>query len=243
MNVLITRPLHQAQSLKSLLENDGHNGLLFPTLKIKKLIVDVEINNYDALIFISNNSVKYAIEQITFPQNRTFKVFAVGAATANKLKDCGIEVDCHPQENASSENLLSTPIVSQMENKKILIVRGKGGRETLKLGLSAKHNYVDYLEVYERTECEVSDVHIESIEKLLNNQNSVLTITSIESLLAMLNIVKKIDPNCLDKIKSMPLIVLSNRISYFAKSVGFLHTYVAYKTNNYGLVALINQLK
>ncbi|HAY41236.1 MAG TPA: uroporphyrinogen-III synthase, partial [Gammaproteobacteria bacterium] len=57
MNVLITRPLHQAQSLKSLLENDGHNGLLFPTLKIKKLIVDVEINNYDALIFISKNSV------------------------------------------------------------------------------------------------------------------------------------------------------------------------------------------
>lgn len=243
MNVLITRPLHQAQSLKSLLENDDHNGLLFPTLKIKKLIVDVEINNYDALIFISKNSVKYAIEQITFPQNRTFKVFAVGAATANKLKDCGIEVDCHPRENASSENLLSTPIVSQMENKKILIVRGKGGRETLKLGLSAKHNYVDYLEVYERAECEVSDVHIESIEKLLNNQNSVLTITSIESLLAMLNIVKKIDHNCLDKIKSMPLIVLSNRISYFAKSVGFLHTHVAYKTNNHGLVAVINQLK
>lgn len=243
MNVLITRPLLQAKSLKSLLENDGHKALLFPALIINKLKVDAEIINYDALIFISKNSVEYSIEQIKFIQNRMPKIFAVGPSTAKKLIDCGIEVDCYPDKNPSSEELLSMPMVSDMEYKKILIVRGRGGRETLKEGLTIKHNYVDYLEVYERKESEVTDLHIESINQLLNNQNGVLTITSEESLLAMLSIVKKIDNKYLDKIVSMPLITLSERISFFAKYVGFIHTYVANKTNNDGLVAVINQLK
>jgi len=243
LNVLITRPLNQADSLYSLIQDSGHNSLLFPTLRIDKLMVDIDANNYDAIIFISANAVEHALEQIKFTQERSQNIFAVGRATADKLREYGISVDCYPENNASSEALLSMSMVSKMKNSNILIIRGRGGREALKLGLSIQNNNVDYAEVYERVECEALDLHRESLSILLNNHDGVLTITSTESLSAMINIAQKIDSDCLEIIKSMPLVVLSNRIRDFAKSVGFIHLYVAYETNNQGLVAVINQLK
>jgi len=243
LNVLITRPINQADSLKSLIKKNGHKALLFPTLKIKKLSVDIDAGNYDALIFISINSVEYAIDQINFSSTNKYKVFAVGESTANKLVEHGIKVDCYPKQNASSEELLSMPMVSAMKQKKILIIRGKGGRETLKSGLVKHSNDVFYAEVYKRTESDISNIHRDSMLTIINSSESIVTITSIESLLALLSITNKIDPNYIEIIKSTPLIALSERIRDFAKSVGFLHLYVASETNNKGLVAVINQSK
>ncbi|MFP6775496.1 MAG: uroporphyrinogen-III synthase [PS1 clade bacterium] len=226
-----------------MIRDSGHNALLFPSLRIEKLQLDIDTNKYDSIIFISINAVTYSMGQIKLSSSNSCNVFAVGRATADKLEECGIRVDCFPKKSASSEELLSMPMVSSMQNKKILIVRGRGGRETLKIGLSKKHNDVDYAEVYERVECELNDTHRDSLTSLLKNSDSVITITSIESLQSMLSIANKIDSDCLKNIKSLPLVVLSDRILRFAKSVGFLHLYVAPETNNKGLVAVINQLK
>ncbi|RUM78383.1 MAG: hypothetical protein DSZ14_05805, partial [Candidatus Thioglobus sp.] len=55
--------------------------------------------------------------------------------------------------------------------------------------------------------------------------------------------IRKIDGNSLNKLLKTPLIVLSDRIAVFAKSVGFLQVYVALQPNDSAIVEKIQQIK
>lgn len=231
------------RSLEALVESAGHRPILFPTLKIEPIKSKPLKDHYDAVIFISANAVEHGLEVLSLLDHRYNKIFAVGGATAKKLNDYGYRVDAFPSKKASSESLLAMDEVKELSNNNILIFRGKGGRETLKKGLIKKNNQVEYIEVYKRVECEDTQLHKESLFRLLNFQDSVVTITSIESLSAMLSLIKKIDIDLLYKVQKIPLIVLSERIREFAKSVDFLQIYVATEPNNNGIVEKIQQIK
>jgi uroporphyrinogen-III synthase len=55
-----------------------------------------------------------------------------------------------PSKGADSEALLAMPELAQMERQKVIIVRGRGGREWLKQSLESRGAQVGYLECYER---------------------------------------------------------------------------------------------
>ena len=59
----------------------------------------------------------------------------------------------------------------------------------------------------------------------------------------MVNLIRKIDGNFLNKLLKTPLIVLSGRIAVFAKSVDFLQIYVALEPNDGAIVEKIQQIK
>ena len=124
-----------------------------------------------------------------------------------------------------------------------MIFRGRGGRETLKEGLAKQSNQIEYVEVYERVECKVTKLHKDSLFQLSNNQDFITTITSVESLSAMMNLIRKIDIDLLNKLLKVPLIALSDRIRLFAKSVGFLQIYVVTEPNDNAIVAKIQQIE
>lgn len=243
LNILLTRPLTQAQSLERLVLDIGHHPTLFPTLEINALSNTPLHKNYDAIIFISANAVEYGADMLKTLNLKNAKIFAVGGATAKCIAQQGFKVDAFPKHNASSEALLAIETVAQLKNSKVLIFRGKGGRETLKEGLVKNNNQVEYVEVYERVECKVSELHKNSLLQLSNDKNFVTTITSIESLLAMIGLIKEIDINMLYKLQKNPLIVLSDRIRVFAESVGFLQIYVTTEPNDSAIVAKIQQIK
>ena len=77
------------------------------------------------------------------------------------------------QEKCFKQGAFKDERMSSLSNKKILIVRGKGGSETLKNNLSIS-NQVDYFEVYERVQCELTIQHNESFEKFMNIPDGVL---------------------------------------------------------------------
>jgi uroporphyrinogen-III synthase len=56
-----------------------------------------------------------------------------------------------PDENFDSEGLLATEEMNDIKNKKIVIFRGEGGRETLAETLRARGAEVTYAECYTRT--------------------------------------------------------------------------------------------
>ena len=147
--ILVTRPLAQVDKLQILLKEAGLDYALFPAFEIKKLMPKLPSASYDVIIFISVNAVIYAHEYLPQLLARDQKIFAVGPTTADKLMAVGVQVDAHPKKNASSEALLELDECQSIINKRVLIVRGRGGVETLKNELESS-NQVDYLEVYVR---------------------------------------------------------------------------------------------
>lgn len=241
MNILLTRPFNQVKPLETLVNDAGYQALLFPTLKIEALKSAPLKEHYDVVIFISANAVEYGLEVLSSLNHRHDKIFAVGSATAKKLNDYGFKVDAFPQTKASSESLLAMPEVSNLSDKDILIFRGKGGRETLREGLG-KNNVVEYIEVYERTQCKIVAFHQTSLTQFLQSDQGVITITSVENLSTLMAMVEQIDVDALESIKQYPLAVLSERIKTYAQSVGFNQIEIAPQTNDEGLVKAIESI-
>ena len=239
MNILLTRPLSQVDGLQSLVSSGGHQPILFPTLEVHALHNKPLCENYDAVIFISANAVDYGKQVLNQLNTQTLQIFAVGAATAKKLQTHGYHVDAFPEKKASSEALLAMDAIKRLSGQNILIFRGKGGRETLKQGLG-KNNTVEYIEVYERIECPLGEIHHQSLKRFLSDSQGIVTITSIDNLEALLSIIKKIKLSFVETIKRYPLIVLSSRIEKKAKSIGFSKIAVAKKTSDQGLVDCID---
>jgi uroporphyrinogen-III synthase len=235
LNILLTRPLNQVKPLEVLVNESGHQPILFPTLKIEALNSAPLKEQYDVVIFISANAVEYGLEVLSSLDHSYDQIFAVGAATAKKLDNHNFQVDAFPQEKASSESLLAMNKVQKLSNKDILIFRGRGGRETLKEGLG-NNNVVEYIEVYERTQCRIESSHRESLVQFLASNDGVITITSVESLSTMMAMIEQIDSDVIRRIKRYPLVVLSDRIKTYAESIGFDRVKVAPKTNDAGLV-------
>lgn len=235
MNVLLTRPLAQVKPLEALVANQGWKPLLFPTLEIVALQTKVEHMHYDAVIFISANAVDHGLELLNALDYSA--VYAVGAATAKRLTDQAITVDGFPLEKASSEALLALESVAKLRHKNILIFRGKGGRETLRLGLEKNHNQVEYAQVYDRVVCDKTSAHEQALTTFLANDQGVISVTSNENLDGLIALAGQL--NQLEKITVYPLIVLSQRIRQHALSRGFLQVLV---TDDIGDQAIIDVL-
>lgn len=156
--LLLTRSERQNQKLSEAIGDRQLKIHSLPLLEAKEIPEDqairariLELDQYDAIIFISKNAVLFGLPQLErywpqWPMN--LRWLAVGPGTASILET--YDIHARYPETASSEGLLAMPDLGIAENDKILIVRGLGGRETLKAGLSQRGAAVDYLEVYER---------------------------------------------------------------------------------------------
>jgi uroporphyrinogen-III synthase len=241
--VLLTRPLSQVGNLQSLLEDSDLDYVLFPAFEINKIDAVVPNETYNVIIFISVNAVIHSEEYFSQLFVEPLKIFSVGPTTAKKLTDKGVKVDAYPLENASSQELLEMPECGELTDKKILIVRGKGGSQTLKNSLKAM-NQVDYFEVYRRTPCEVSRLHVESIEQFMQTPDGIVIANSVESLFNVVKLVKEIRSYHVDQLKSRTLVVLSERIKVQAQSIGFDNVHVARTPSDKGtIMELLNQQK
>ncbi len=236
--LLITRPIAQTKNLVSILLANEIDYAFFPAFEIKKFKPIVLKQKYDVIIFISVNAVNFAEEYFNEMFIAPLKIFAVGPVTANQLLKKNIEVDCYPKTNASSQELLKMKECIDLSNKKILIVRGRGGSETLKDNLGAS-NQVDYFEVYERVPCEVTPLHNESIESFLNNPDGVLMATSHESLTNIMRLVHSISSDLIQTIQSMKIVVFSERLKVLAKDIGFKNIEVTDNPSDEDLVNFI----
>ena len=236
--LLITRPLAQSKNLESLLAENEIDFALFPAFEIKKSKPIALIEKYDVIIFISVNAVNFSEEYFDELIISRSKVFAVGPVTANQLLQKKIKVDCYPKINASSEELLKMKDCQNLLNAKVLIVRGKGGSETLKDNLS-NSNQVDYFEVYERVPCQLTMQHEESLRLFLSMPDGILMATSKESLDSILYLVQSISSNFVETIKSKKIIVFSERLKVLAKEFGFKNIEITENPSDEDLVKLL----
>ncbi len=225
-NVLVTRPKHQAETLCSLIEQQGWNAVRFPTLEIKLLNNTIIQQKFDTLeqwnwlIFISANAVNFAIKANNgkIDKFKGLSIAAVGKSTKKALNRVGLSVDLLPETDFNSEGLLKTDQMNHVKGHACLIVRGTGGREILANTLRKRGAKVEYMEVYQRVMPVCSNSTI--CEMLKQGTLDAITMTSGD---ALNNLLVMIGNELRAKLKAVPLIVISKRIKALAEQQKFKH--------------------
>lgn len=224
--VMVTRPEEQARALISEIEQRGGQVVFAPMIAIQpkvsrtaRELVDT-LDGYDAIIFISKNAVDHGLKLIRDAKKALTRqaIFAVGVGTAGRLREFGLE-DVHtPKNEFSSEGLLKVPGLSahEIDGKRVLIMRGAGGRELLAQALQQRGAQVDYCEVYERV---VPPTRLTDVLRKSNiTAPDIAIITSPE---ALTNLADKIDQEGLDVMYDVPLMVAGGRTAAEAERLGF----------------------
>lgn len=155
--VLVTRPARQAEALVQAIRVAGGEAFEFPALDVEALSLDAlseplaRIAEADIAIFISPNAAQFGMTAIraggTLPQ--VVEVFAVGPGTARALQAQGVGGVITP-DGQDSEALLALPQLNAVAGKRVVIVRGVGGRALLADMLTARGAHVTFMECYRR---------------------------------------------------------------------------------------------
>jgi uroporphyrinogen-III synthase len=146
--VLVTRPARQAAGLADLIRDAGGVPVVLPALDIVAVAPPPALPFVpDAVLFVSPNAAQYGWPLLASARSAT--VYAVGPGTARTLTGLGAP-PLHVPDGQDSEALLALPGLAQVAGKKLLIVRGVGGRPLLADTLAARGAEVAYLECYER---------------------------------------------------------------------------------------------
>ena len=244
--IWVTRPAHQAAELCSMIERAQGAPVLLPTLVIRPAVDEARraqhsqrLAQADIAAFISRNAVIHAHD--LFPDMATLlrgkAVFAVGQTTARSLTELGLEQVTHVGAGGSDALLrLPTLAEAQIRNKRIIIVRGKGGRETLRDSLLARGAAVDYLEVYRREKPDLSQAEM---AKFWHDQSPDAVV--ITSMAGLDNLVGLTPAATRQRLFATDMVVMSERIGQHALNAGFLRVAIATDNTDGGLLdALLN---
>lgn len=155
--VLVTRPAGQAAALVQAIQAAGGAAYAFPALAVEAVPADAlagplaRLRAADIAIFISPSAAQFGIVAIRSAGGLSpaTAVFAVGPGTARALAAQGVGGVVTP-DGQDSEALLALPQLADVARKRVVIVRGVGGRPLLAETLAARGAQVDFLECYRR---------------------------------------------------------------------------------------------
>ena len=207
--LISSRPQGTNVQLSDDLKNSEIKLLSFPLTEIHPLnnyqIFDGVIENiktYQHIIFISTNAVHFFLERVKklslqIPKNLIFS--SIGPTTKLLLQK-KLSVDVHsPIKTFDSEHLLKEKIYNNVEGQKILIIRGEGGRETLKNALEEKGATVNYGECYLR---KYVDIDLNQLKNdLVNYHHQFFLFSSTNSAKHFIHQLSKVDSRWLQNIK------------------------------------------
>ncbi|MCF6236524.1 MAG: uroporphyrinogen-III synthase [Gammaproteobacteria bacterium] len=223
LKVLITRPIHQAETMCHLIELHGGVAHRFPVLEILPVKNAKAVHNtishlddFDIAIFISPNAVTYTCQLTQHPRQafEFIQLAAVGKGTQRALLKFGLNTHISPTDEYHSEALLATSALQSVTGRKIIIFRGEGGRTLIADTLRQRGAWVEYMEVYRRSQ-PTGNTHC-----LLDLKIDMIVITSNESLHNIFNMTLESDKAWL---LNKPLVVFSQRTAKLVQSLGFTH--------------------
>ena len=215
---LLTRPSGSNDRLSRLLKQSGIRCLERPMFEIQPTVVTaaqktqaMNLDQFDCVIFVSKNAVRYGARFLEryWPQWPQGEWFAVGKTTAIELEQFDIKA-IYP-ERAGSEGLLDFQQMKDVADRKVMIVRGRGGRELLAAELSARGAKVSYLELYERIEVKYGEELASDLSEHGVNLGVVTSAQGLRHLFASLSA---------QEIATLHLVVPSKRIALLADELG-----------------------
>ena len=226
ISVLVTRPVDQSVRLTQRLQELGAEVIAFPALAIigpqrpealNQCLVEIEY--YDWAVFVSPTAVQFglaALRQIAPASLAKINTAAVGAGTASALRKAGCRNVVVSEAGADSEDLLALPEFADLTGRRVLILRGEGGRELIANTLRARGAQVDYAECYRRV-CPATDP-APLIAALAARRIQAVTVFSSETLDNLLQLCD----TAAAALRALPLFVPHSRIAEHAKASQFI---------------------
>lgn len=242
----MTRPRAQSQGLCALIEASGGHALSFPLLAIEPSDDAVtaqavlrSLDRCDWLIFISANAVRFATQLAAGWQNLSSRtrVAAIGRGTAEALRACGVGVDLQPKAQFNSESLLEAAELASVAGRQIVIVRGRGGRETLAETLRERGATVSYAEVYRRVPAGEDISWL--LAKWRDRRVDAVILTSGDALHQLVQLLCEANA---DLLVETPLVVIGERIALLARELGCRRVAVAAEASDAGLCDAVIRL-
>lgn len=186
VGVLVTRPQPQSSPLCHRLALEGARAVCFPTIEIeacgepRALLTSLAaMGALDLIVFVSANAVRFGAGLLE--QRRDAPLAAIGPATARALNQAGYRVALQPDEGYDSESLLRHPRLKSAAGKRILIIKGEGGRELLEQELARRGALLERLEVYRRVPRTPSATELAALEReFAAGALHVVMVTSLE---------------------------------------------------------------
>jgi uroporphyrinogen-III synthase len=250
VGVLVTRPVEQGHALQALIESAGGHAILFPAIAItaaQEMQVAARLverlHEFEIAIFTSANAVNRAMELIKASGGMpvSLQVVAIGKASARALQQQGISPDIFPQKKSSSETLLAMDEMQHVQDKRIIIFRGEGGRTLLGETLQQRGAQVEYAEVYRRVKPGVeSGLVPEALLHVCSEGGvDIVTVTSNEGLQ---NLYEMAGTDGREWLCKTPLLVVSERARTLANELGFsAEVMVAKEASDEALVCAIQE--
>ncbi len=220
--VIITRPAGQCEALAEMVEQAGGMPVILPSMSIQPTLAASRwpsglptIDQYQLIVFISQNAVRLGSHYLA---KSTAELAAVGPSTARSLESLGHTVSITPGEGFTSEALLEHPFLQDLRDQHVLIVRGTGGRELLAQTMRARGAKIDYLEVYCRSQAQISPDKLDQVRGLLAaGKVRFVTATSVQTLE---NTLQVLGPEAQRLLGSAQLVSASDRVIEMAGELG-----------------------
>ena len=253
LHILVTRPKGQAEKLLAGIHAAGGTGVHYPVMQIapldktvdatiyqtcKQLIMDID--QFQHIIFISGNAVKFGMEWISqyWPQLPIgLKWYGIGSSTIASLQRENVVVnETSHIGSMDSETLLQHPDLQQLAQQKVLIVRGVGGREYLAEQLSARGATVEYAECYRRG---IETSPVEQLPAVIKEKRiDIICVNSVESLQHLITMASE----SLNELQKKAVVVPGERVAAFAKDKGFTQITVANNASDQAVLACLSTL-
>ncbi len=225
LGVLVTRPVHQAQGLCRLIEQQGARAFPFPVLEILPpsepaalQAAAQRLEDYNWAIFISANAIEQALPVILAARDwpGSTQIAVIGQSSAQALERHGLQADLCPSHQFDSEGLLALPRLQQVGGSRIVIFRGNGGRGKLAQTLRERGAQVDYVEAYRRARPEADFTPI-----LAPWRAGAIDIAVVNSAESLHNLVAMVGRQGGALLRRTPLLVVSERLVAQAQTLGF----------------------
>ena len=236
-SVVITRPAAQAGPLAARVAALGLPVTLLPLLEIHALDGEEEgarlqavlarLAQYDLVAFVSPNAIDCVFAHLAaWPPGVPLAVVGEGsrmALAAHGVTAANATITS-PLDTArsDSEHLLLALDLPALRGKRVLIVRGDGGRDYLADGLRAAGAEVEFVTAYRRQVPRLTPALRATLESLLQHNNDWI-ITSSEALRGLLALLAEMGDDTLvvAKMQQQHLIVPHARIAQTAAALGF----------------------
>jgi uroporphyrinogen-III synthase len=211
VRVLVTRPKAQAEGLVTAIRSRGGETIEFPVIETEPrsaadIAVDCgRLSDPDITIFVSSNAVRFG-----HTSAGSAHIAAIGPATARVAAQHGLAVDILSPDGFTSEHLLETPELQQVDGKVVRIIRGNGGRELLATTLGERGAIVEYLEVYSRRIPGYPADEIAAVAQQISaGEIDVITMMSADS---FVNLLALLPSTCHDALRKTPLVTPASRV-------------------------------
>lgn len=241
LRLLICRPEGRGDALATRMLQLGAQVGLLPLLEIQPQPLSAEARSlieqldlYEQVIVVSPAAADFFLAAMDewWPQCPLgIRWHAIGEGTAKKLRDAGLSVQTG--QGHTSEELLTSADMQQIEGQRILLCKGSGGRQLIAATLLDRGARLDSLELYQRNSPDYSAEHIQ--QHLCQFDPQLIVALSAETLNNLLRLGQNVDQH----LRQRALLLPAERVAETAQAAGFEQILVARALTTEALVTCI----